>query len=200
MAPVRRLILASLFCSAPAFAHWGQPAPQYGQGGSQGGYGPGMQAGGLAPPSAPAEDPEAAQTEAELAAAEEEDSGRGLEWFWLNGEIGAEHLRLDTFSATGRIVPGIEQTNQSGLAVGAGLGLRLVFVTLGPRFRLASFSDFQLWTLGGELGLRIPLGSVEPYFTAGGGYASLGAFDARSLAGVDAGQVDVTGYYARVGG
>ena len=31
--------------------------------------------------------------------AEKEDAGRGLEFFWLNGEFGVEHLGLQTFSS-----------------------------------------------------------------------------------------------------
>jgi hypothetical protein len=40
---------------------------------------------------------------------------------------------------------------------------------------MASLPDWRLWTLNAEGGLRIPLGAFEPYFTLGGGYASLAA-------------------------
>ena len=57
------------------------------------------------------------------------------------------------------------------------------------------FSKAKLWTLGGEVGMHIPMGSLEPYFSVGGGYTS-GAFDGvegvsasgfnlRPLAGLD---------------
>jgi len=39
---------------------------------------------------------------------------------------------------------------------GGGLGARLLYLTIGPRFHFAKFKDLGLWTLGGEVGLRIP--------------------------------------------
>ncbi len=158
-----------------------------------------LQSGGLAPP--PAIESESDQeakrqaTEQELERAEKEDSGRGLEFFWLNGEIGVQHLGLQTFSSDELVDADIVDTTQTGLAYGGGLGVRLIILTLGARFRMASFPDYQLWTLNGEAGLRIPLGSVEPYVTLGGGYASLGSFDSESLndAGLSMSGFDVRG-------
>ncbi|HEV8244943.1 MAG TPA: hypothetical protein VGP93_04215, partial [Polyangiaceae bacterium] len=95
---------------------------------------------------------------------------------------GVEHLGLQTFHANNLVDAGTVSTAQTGLVYGGGLGLRLVFLTLGARFRLASFADYQLWTLNAEAGFRIPLGSIEPYFTFGGGYASLGSLDTASVA------------------
>jgi hypothetical protein len=169
-------------------------APPPGGGGAQGQQQ--IQAGGLAPPPPMQQDPESAATEEKLTTADQKDSGRGLEWFYLNAEIGAQHLGLQTFKANGIVDSAVVNTTQTGPLFGAGLGLRVVFVTLGGRFRLASFKDYQLWTLGAEVGLRIPLGSVEPYFVVGGGYASLGSLSG----GGTAGNVSVTGYDLRAGG
>jgi hypothetical protein len=140
------------------------------------------------------EDPESKQTEEKLEKADEKDSGRGLEWFYLNGEIGFEHLGLQTFHANHLMDSKIGNTVQTGPLFGAGLGVRLVFITLGARFRIATFSKYDLWTLGAEAGLRIPLGSVEPYLTLGGGFASLGSFS------VDGSSVSIKGYDIRAGG
>src|SRR5688572_26905980 len=88
---------ASLAVSIPALAQWGQPPPPQQQPG-------GLEAGGLAPPSGevpPPAQPPPTSTEQELAEADREDSGRGLEFFWINGEIGGEHLGLQTFKANG---------------------------------------------------------------------------------------------------
>jgi hypothetical protein len=138
-----------------------------------------LTAGGLAPPDAIESegDQQSNQqsTEAELEKAEAEDSGRGLEFFWLGGEIGATHLGLHTFKADDLIDAAVDETTQTGLTYGGGLGLRFVFITVGARFRMASLPDWRLWTLNAEGGLRIPLGAFEPYFTLGGGYASLAA-------------------------
>ena len=143
-----------------------------------------LSAGGLAPPEAIESESDRAareqQTEADLTKAEKEDSGRGLEFFWLNGEIGAMHLGLQTFSGD-NLADADLLDPQTGLTYGGGLGFRLVYVTLGARFRMANLPDWQMWTLNAEGGLRIPLGSLEPYFTLGGGYASLAATDADDV-------------------
>lgn len=140
---------------------------------------PSLSAGGLAPPPAieSEEDREAAaagpnQTEAELARADREDSGRGLQYFWLNGEVGVGHFGLGTFKANG-LVDASVATTQTGLVAGAGLGARIVFFTVGARFRYAAFSEWKLWTLGAEGGVHMQLGSIEPYATLGAGYAGL---------------------------
>ena len=81
-------------------------------------------------------------------------------------------------------------------------GVRLIFLTAGARFRFASFSAFQMWTLNAEFGFRIPLGALEPYFTFGGGYASLGSFDkstALTEAGIDPGKLAAHGFDLRGG-
>jgi hypothetical protein len=160
-----------------------------------------MQSGGLAPPP-PAQEPSAypdAATTQQLERAEREDSGRGLEFFWLNGEVGVQHLGLQTFSAD-NLVPEVVETKQTGILYGGGIGVRLVFLTLGARFRLGDFSAWQLWTLNGEVGLKIPLGPVEPYFTFGGGYASMGSFSSDNIGtNLNSSDVDITGYNVRGG-
>lgn len=161
-----------------------------------------LQAGGLSPPPpAPSEPtyPPETPTEARLARADREDSGRGLEFFWLNGEVGVEHLGLQTFKAEG-LVADVVESQQTGLVYGGGLGLRLLFLTLGARFRLGDFSEWQLWTLNGELGFRVPIGRVEPYFTLGGGYASVGSFSSGNIgSGLNSSDVDITGFNVRGG-
>jgi len=176
----------------------GQPQPATAPPGSQ----PPMEAGGLAPPpSTSPESPEVAQTEAKLDEAEQKDSGRGLEWVWLNAEIGFEHLGLQTFHANNLVDAAIVGTTQTGFLYGAGLGVRLVFITLGARFRMGMFSAYDLWTLDGEVGLRIPLGKLEPHLMIAAGFASLGAFSASDVGGgVNRDNLDISGYNVRAGG
>lgn len=192
----------------PAPSPYGQPASPYGQPASpygppaSGGQGPGLSAGGLAPPAPLEEQPTAGdqQTTARLAEADREDSGRGLEFLYLNGEAGVTYLGLQTFESHQLVDARLVATSGVGPTYGAGVGVRLVFLTLGGRFRLMDFADYQLWTLGAELGLRIPLGAVEPYFTVGAGYAKLGAFDGSKLSeGLSAGDVSAGGYDLRAG-
>ncbi len=188
--------------STMASAQYGQPQP-YGQPQEQPQPGGGLSAGGLTPPSSQPNDPYAnpsTPTEQELERAEREDSGRGLEFFYINAEAGGEHLGLQTFSANELVDASTVKTTQTGAVFGVGLGLRLVFLTIGPRFRIGLFDQWQLWTLNGELGLRIPLGNIEPYFTFGGGYASIGAFSSDNVGGgLNSNEVDITGYNIRGG-
>jgi hypothetical protein len=190
---------------------YGQPQPSPytapGTGAQPGtsGPAPGLQSGGLAPPETTTSDPfapgaPATGTEQELERAEREDAGRGLEFLWLNAEVGFEHLGLQTFKANDLVDADAVATTQTGPAFGAGLGVRLVFVTLGARFRLGTFDEWQLWTLNGELGIRIPLGAVEPYMTLGGGYASVGSFDTSNVgADLNEANVEITGFNVRGG-
>jgi hypothetical protein len=161
-----------------------------------------LESGGLRPPDAVDNTPpappagEEASPEKELEKADQEDSGRGLEWVWLNAEIGGQHLGLQTFKADSLVDSKLVKTSQTGLVYGAGVGVRLLVFTAGVRFRLANFSDWQLWTLNAEGGLRVPLGSLEPYFTVSAGYASIGSFSTGSPASSDA---SIKGFNARLG-
>jgi len=166
---------ALLAFSAPALA---QNAPA----------GSNLQAGGLKPPEAvqsEASPTPAAQTEAQLDRADKEDSGRGLEFAWLNAELGPQYVGLQALKSS-NLVDGADFDSKGvGMAYGAGLGVRLLAFTLGARFRFGNFSDWQLWTLGAEAGMHIPLGRIEPYFTVGAGYASLGGFKSLALSAAD---------------
>jgi hypothetical protein len=139
-----------------------------------------LSSGGLAPPPSLSTEPtttEPTVTEQQLERADREDAGRGLSFCWVNGEVGYELLGLHTFH-DGDLVDGeIVDSSQNGLAFGGALGVRLIFITIGARFRLATFEKSTLWTLNAEGGFRIPIGRLEPYFTFGGGYVSLGSFD-----------------------
>lgn len=159
-----------------------------------------LEAGGLRPPeavdSAPPADPAAETPEKDLAKADEEDAGRGLEWVWLNVEVGGQHLGLQTLKSNDLVDPKLVKTTQTGLVYGVGAGVRILVFTVGARFRLSPLSDWQLWTLDAEGGLRIPIGNLEPYFTVGAGYAAIGSFSADAPASSKA---DVKGVNARLG-
>jgi hypothetical protein len=179
----------------------GGTAPGYGNGQSTGApTGNGLEAGGLTPPTTNGEDAATVQTEQKLDDADKQDSGRGLEFFYMNGELGFESLGLDTLHANNLVNAASVHTAQTGFLYGAGLGLRLLFLTIGPRFRMGMFGDYNLWTLGGELGLRIPIGRVEPYLMLGAGYASLSGLNTGELNGVNSSNVAVRGFDVRAGG
>lgn len=185
------LVLAPALFLAPGVARGQQPEAPPSD----------LEAGGLRPPDAvdpnqPDPNQPEQTPEKELAEADKEDAGRGLEWVWLNAEVGGEHLGLQTFKGDQLVDPELVETTQTGLVFGAGLGLRLLFFTVGARFRFGKFADWQLWTLGAEGGLRIPMGRLEPYVMLGAGYAALGSFASTAPATSEA---SVKGFNARAG-
>ena len=61
-------------------------------------------------------------------AEESKDSGLGLEWVYLNGDIGAGFASMDSFSES---TLGLQKTSSSGPAFGVAAGVRLLFFSLG---------------------------------------------------------------------
>lgn len=167
-------------------------------------YDPSMQAGGLAPPPPmqppiPTPPPSSGGTPLQLDEAKEKDSGRGLEIIWLNVEGGFEDVGLSTFNIDEQnLTAGFVPTSARGGVVGAGLGLRLLFLTLGARGRVGFFNEWQLFTLGGEIGVHVPLGRFDPHVDLGFGYAGLGSFESAVSGAADA--ISIRGFYGRASG
>jgi hypothetical protein len=113
------------------------------------------------------------------------------ELFYANGEVGAEYIGLQSLHLTRELVPSTTNTSDVGPVVGLGAGFRLVFLTLGPRFRYGQFRDWDVWTLNGELGFRAPLGAIEPYLLFSAGFAKVGRLKNNA--------VRITGYDIRIG-
>jgi hypothetical protein len=165
-------------------------------------YPPEMQAGGLMPPPAgtttgPAAPPPS-QTEKDLEEAKKKDSKRGLTWFWFNAEGGFSMVDLRTFVGNDDFTFGFVPTQATGGTVGAGIGVRLLILTIGARGRIGLFDPWQIFTVGGEIGLHIPLGRVEPHFELGGGYAALGSV--RGVVDGASNAISIQGGYARISG
>ncbi|XYI00497.1 hypothetical protein ACMHYB_12370 [Sorangium sp. So ce1128] len=166
-------------------------------------YDPSMQAGGLAPPppmTAPEPEPVSPDdTERRLEEAKKEDSGRGLELVWLNVEGGYENVGLQTFNIDEEeLTAGFISSSANGGVVGAGVGVRLLFFTLGARGRVGFFNDWQLFSAGGEVGMHLPLGKLDPHIDLGFGYAGLGSFKSAVSGAADA--IAIRGFYGRISG
>ncbi|HEX2733145.1 MAG TPA: hypothetical protein VHM70_16155 [Polyangiaceae bacterium] len=127
----------------------------------------------LAPPPPPT--PAANQTTQELEASEREDSGRRLQFVWLNPEVGFQWASLGGLSNS-KLVEGTANPRSSGLVVGGGAGVRLLYLTLGARFRYGLLADYHLWSLALEGALKIPYGKTEPYVFVNAGYGQAGGF------------------------
>ncbi len=104
-----------------------------------------------------------------------------LDFLYLKAETGAEYVGLETLSVKRDIVPFSVRHDDTGVFGGAAAGVKLLFLSLGPHFRIAHFRDWDLWTLNLDVQWLAPLGKIEPYVMLSGGYARLGrAFDSTT--------------------
>ncbi len=120
---------------------------------------------------------------------------------YVNAEGGYQTMSLSSLAATGTLEAGTirpvsASTSAGGAFYGFGAGIRLGFLTLGGRVRGAHLSVGDLSTIDGELGARITLNRVEPYFTFAGGYAKLAA-SGSDVAGIP--DLNIHGWNARAG-
>jgi hypothetical protein len=206
-APIRQAISlcwAGCVLGLIAQAHAQQPAPM-----QAGGLAPPppMQTGGLAPPPpgsgppppAPAYPayPNAAQRQ--LEDAEHNDSGRGLEFVYVDVGGGGQFVSLDALGSSGSLLPPAGKASAFGPYFSAAAGIRLLFLTVGPSFRFGTFTDWDLWTLNLELGWHIPLGNLEPYAQLGGGFAKLG-YHESAFGTSGAPNASTTGFDIRLAG
>jgi hypothetical protein len=126
---------------------------------------------------------------------EAQDSGLGLEWVWLNAEVGAGYVNMQSFAASNLA---LQKTESGGPAFGVAAGVRLIFLTLGVRVRdilLASLGS--LWELSAEAALHTRIGHVDPYFGVRGGYnfvGSLGSDSVQVASGGSPSDVSVHGF------
>jgi hypothetical protein len=155
----------------------------------------------LTPPSSSnAPRPGETETYQQLNRAEREDAGRGLEFVWLAAESGYEYLSLEALHGSSLLDGSVIAPSGSALVLGAGAGVRVIFLTFGAHVRLARQSAWDLWTFNAEVGLHLPLGELEPSFTLSAGYATLGSFEAApSAAGFDSARIDIGGFDGRLG-
>ena len=140
------------------------------------------------PPPMQQQTPPPAPTEQRLDQSKKEDSGRGLEFFYLNAQGGVVFDALGSFSSSLQIT----QTNAAGAMIGAEAGVRFVWFTVGMRFRYEMLQPFNLWQLNLVAGFHVPAGKWDPYVSIHGGYSAIGSLDPNKLN-------DSTGQIASVG-
>lgn len=161
---------------------------------------------GLAPPAPLAADEreDESSTSRDLDDSQKKDSKRGLEWLYVDVQGGAQIVGLRTFNLDEQTLSAdFIQTESQGFVMGAGVGLRLVFLTFGARARVGFFDAWDLFSIGGEMGLRLPFGNLEPHFELGGGYTALGSFESSLKSGAVQSALDntdIAGFYVRAGG
>jgi hypothetical protein len=118
------------------------------------------------------------EIEKELDQSDRQDAGRGLEFAWAEGFVGYQLLNVTGFSNRDLLETPTKAV--SAFSFGGAAGLRLLYFTLGARFRYTPTQDFSFWNLGGEVGLRVPYGSLEPYVQLGLGYARVGRAETQN--------------------
>jgi hypothetical protein len=131
---------------------------------------PPMNPGAPGTPGAPAPAAEA-DTTRKLDEAEQKDSGRGFELFYLDGQIGGSYINMEQFSST---TFQIEKASAGGPMFSLGAGVRLFIFTAGVRARYNALSSFNMWQLDGELGLKVPISSLDFLIGLHGGYSFVG--------------------------
>jgi hypothetical protein len=123
-----------------------------------------------------------------------EDGGLGLEWVYLNADVGAAYTDLVSLKSSNWA---IQDNSASGPAFGIGAGVRLIFLSLGLRARDLQLSSFNLWEVDVEAALHFRIWRIDGAIGARGGYAFLGKFSADSLeqsTGSSASNVTVHGW------
>lgn len=133
-----------------------------------------------APGSPTATAPTQPSTAQRLDDADKKDDKRGLEWVWAQAEVGFSYYALGAFDQDLTLT----RTNHAGGAVGLAAGIRLLFFTLGARFRYNLQSAFNLWQLNAVAGFHVPVGSWDPYFGVHGGYSAIGKLADGSVSGL----------------
>lgn len=119
------------------------------------------------------------ETTRKLDEAEQKDSGRNFELFWLDGQIGGSYINMAQFDATDLQV---KNTSAGGPAFAVGAGVRFVILVLGARLRHHALSSFNMWQINAEAGLKIPISSTDILFGLHGGYSFVGRLGDAGLA------------------
>jgi hypothetical protein len=116
---------------------------------------------------------------AEPSSDDRKDSGSGLEWVWLNAEVGASYVNMESFNSNNLA---LEKTSSSGPSYGVAAGVRLLFLTLGAHVRDLSLSSIgDLWLLNLEAALHARVWRIDPYLGVRGGYNFVGSLSQSSL-------------------
>jgi hypothetical protein len=107
-----------------------------------------------------------------------EDGGLGLEWVYLNADVGAAYTDLISLKSSNWQ---LQDNSASGPAFGLAAGVRLVFLSVGIRVRDLQLSSFNLWETDAEAALHFRIWRFDGYIGARGGWAFMGSFSADSL-------------------
>ena len=125
--------------------------------------------------------PEAATTQ-KLNEAESADSGRNFEIFWVDAHIGASYIDMRQFSSD---TLALEKSHAGGPMFSLGAGIRYVLLVAGVRAKYNVLSSFNMWQVNGEVGLKIPIDTVDLLIGVHGGYSFVGSLGDGTVAASD---------------
>jgi hypothetical protein len=123
-----------------------------------------------------------------------EDGGLGLEWVYLNADVGSAYTDLVSLKSSNWQ---LQDNSAAGPAFGIGAGVRLVILSAGIRVRDLQLSSFSLWETDLEAALHFRIWRFDLYLGGRGGYAFTGEFSAdsvRTSTGSSASDVTVHGW------
>jgi hypothetical protein len=108
-----------------------------------------------------------------------QDSGLGLEWVWLNAEIGGAYVNMESLSTSNLA---LQKTESGGPVYGVAAGVRLLFLALGVRVRDLQLSSIgSLWELSAEAAFHTRIWRIDPYLGVRGGYNFVGSLNTDSV-------------------
>jgi len=132
-----------------------------------------------APAPAPTVVVQKTETDKDSATRQLEDGGLGLEWLYLNADLGAAYTDLVSLrSSNWQIV----DNTATGAAFGVGAGVRIVFFSAGIRVRDLEMTSFNMWETDLEAALHFRIWRIDGAIGARGGYAFLGQFSPDAIA------------------
>jgi hypothetical protein len=120
-----------------------------------------------------------------------EEGGPGLEWVYLNADVGAAYTNLVSLRSSNLQ---LVDTTSWGAAFGMGAGVRLAFFSVGVRVRDLQMSSFNMWETDLEAAFHFRVWRIDGAIGARGGYAFLGQLSASSFTSTSPSNVDAHGW------
>jgi hypothetical protein len=136
----------------------------------------------------PTPPPAAGTTAAQLEQADEEDTGVGLHFVYLQPEVGVGFATIPTALTLGK-----DTGTAVGPVLGVGAGAELITFQIGGRLRTLITPHYNLWTVGGEFNYQPGSGRFWPRIGLAVGYAWANGFS-TDLCGNQCGLVDISGF------
>jgi hypothetical protein len=135
----------------------------------------------------PTPPPAPGSTAAQLEQADEEDTGVGLHFVYIQPEVG-----IGVSGIPSALTLGKDTGTPVGPLVGIGAGAELITFQVGGRLRTLITPHYNLWTIGGEFNYQPGSGRFWPRIGVAVGYAWANGWNS-DICGTQCGLLDVSG-------